>query len=285
MLRNSKLQLTLTIHWGLTMKTEIHTKQQTRRLLTSCLVMFSLMIWGTVTHAAQPAGISTSPVVAAPANVAAKILPPQSHAYGKTLTQWLNAYWRWYYTTTNNTQPFKAGPVTFMPLPSGALISGEGTPEDPALYRGQIEVTLKPGTPFVLPAFSFTYECYDDTCTNKDAKIPDAEVLSLPIITDHHLTLDGQPILEDFWDYYISTELNPPAYYPQPTSYGATGAWYVQGIGFVAAPLSPGKHTLTLLETYIFPEGIIPNPNGGWFSWGYIYDNTWIINVVPPGKQ
>lgn len=217
---------------------------------------------GTVAHMVKPAGISTSPVIAAQTNSAAKILPPHSNVYGKTLTEWLTAYWQWYYTTTDNTQPFYDGNVRFMPLPSGQLISGTGTPEDPTLYKGQIEVTLKnPGTPFVLPAFSFNYECYGNavhTCTTKDVLpggtlVPDATVMSL--ITDQNLTLDGKPILQDFWDYYISNEFTPPAYYPQRTSYGSTDVWYQQGVGFVVAPLTPGKHKLTLYEKYILPSG------------------------------
>jgi len=201
-----------------------------------------------------------------------KILPPNANAYGKSLGQWLEAYWRWSYTS-NNTEPFQSGPVAFMPLPAGAQTGGDITnPDDPAYYKGAIEVTLRPGTPFVLPAFALLWERYQGwPDVLDDVPLPD-EVMNTTI-TDQVVTLDGKPILQDFWAYFVSRAFDPMLVYSQPTGYGAVGSIYFQGVGFVAAPLTPGQHTLKLYERYVVP---------GW--WAVIYDNTWVINVVPPGR-
>lgn len=44
-----------------------------------------------------------------------------------------------------------------------------------------------------------------------------------------------------------------------------------QGCGVVGLPLPPGRHVMRLHEPYII--------DALGFSFGVIYDNTWIINV------
>ena len=72
---------------------------------------------------------------------------PNPQAYQRDLPFWLETYWTWYYTGADPAQSVVDG-YQLMPLPNGELISGSWTPEDPALLRGQIEITVAPGTPF-----------------------------------------------------------------------------------------------------------------------------------------
>lgn len=199
-----------------------------------------------------------------------KVLPPQATFEGKTLTEWMSTYWRWFYGTASDPAQGQVGHVRLLPLPVGELISGSGTPADPALYRGRLELTLPPGTPFVLPEFSWVGERYDGyPAEADDLPIADAELLAGVHPT---LFIDGVPVMTDAnkADYYVPmTPFDPIVMYPVPSSYGSVAALFLQGAGIVSAPLSPGMHVIHLYEPYVIP---------GFF--GVIYDNTWVITVA-----
>ena len=91
--------------------------------------------------------------VAADDGHARGIAPPQSHAYGDTLTGWMSTYLRWMYSGADPAQSM-VGHVKMLPLPVGTQVGGDGSLGDPAIYVGQLEITLRPGTPFVLPSAS-----------------------------------------------------------------------------------------------------------------------------------
>ena len=205
------------------------------------------------------------------------IAPGHSHAYGKTLTEWLETYWRWSYTGADPAQS-TVGHVQLMPLPAGAYISGSGTPADPALYRGQLEITLIAGTPFVLPEFAWVWERYNNG-TPDDVLMPD----SVALANAHpRLTFDGRTVLSDANKaaYYVPhTAFDPIVVYPAPTSYDSIAALSFQSVGVVGEPMSVGRHVIHLYETLIAPDGAAPAvPPGGI---GVIYDNTWIVTVLP----
>ncbi len=203
------------------------------------------------------------------------IVPPNSHAYGNSLTEWLSIYWRWYYSGADMAQS-KVGDVQLMPLPVGDLISGSGTPDDPALYRGQLEITIPEGTPFVLPEYAWVGERYEGYPTvPDDVAIPDATLLAG---VDPLLTIDGIPVITAANQalYYIPpTPFDPIVVYPTPSSYGSVAAVFFQGVGVVVKPLPVGQHTIKLYEPYII-RADASNP----FNFGTIYDNTWHITVT-----
>jgi hypothetical protein len=204
---------------------------------------------------------------------APRIAPPQSHAYGKTLTEWLSTYWRWVYSGADPAQSV-VGRVKLLPLPAGEYVSGSGTPDDPALYRGQLAITLRPGTPFVLPLAVWTVERYQGyPTTPDDPPIPDAAFIAG---VSPSLYIDGREIVSggNKAAYYVPlTAFDPIVVYPAPTSYGSVAAVAFQGYGIVSPPLSVGTHVITLYEPYI-----IQSPP---LSFGVIYDNTWIVTVTP----
>ena len=69
--------------------------------------------------------MGSSPHLAANTLKTPRIIPPGATAYGKTLSEWLTTYWRWYYSGADPAQS-KVGPVQLLPIPAGDLISGTG---------------------------------------------------------------------------------------------------------------------------------------------------------------
>jgi hypothetical protein len=206
------------------------------------------------------------------------ITPPGSNAFGKTLQDWLAVYWRWYYSGADETQS-KVNRVQLLPLPNGEVISGDFSPENPGLLRGKLEITLPPGTPFVLPLFAWVGERYEGWPeVPDDPPIADETVLAGVHPT---LTIDGKRVVSDAnkADFYIRpTYFDPVVTYPEPTDYGSIAAVFFQGCGIVRTPLAVGVHTIHLYEPLIIPAGAYdPLPDGI----GVIYDNTWIITVRP----
>jgi hypothetical protein len=196
---------------------------------------------------------------------------PGSPVYGKNLQEWMGTYLRWFLTGADAAQSM-VGPVKLMPLPVGEYVSGSGTPQDPALYRGQLEITLRPGTPFVLPLSMWYAERYNNG-TADDPAIPDDIYLAGVSPTFH---VDGRKVISDQNErsfYVHPTAFDPIVVYPTPTSYGSYAALLYQGHGVVSLPLPVGRHVIHLYEPYLldYPP----------FSFGVIYDNTWIVTVSP----
>jgi hypothetical protein len=209
--------------------------------------------------------------------------PPQSKAFGKTLTEWMQLYWTWFYGGGED----HVGNVKFLPLPDhfGDPVGGSFTYADPGTLVGHVDVTLKPGTPFVLPVLFGTGETFEPALGYPDDLALPAEVFTDPsnLITVY---IDGKPVM-DSTRASVSPFYYGPApisvTYPEPTPYGAIGAILVQGIGFVHPPLSVGTHTIELvsgarasadlLKLYtpiIQPEGF-----------GVVLMYSWTITVSP----
>src|SRR5262245_15743985 len=76
--------------------------------------------------------------------------PPHATSYGKTLAGWLRT---WMEHSVAGTLNILVGPVKLLELPGGTDVtcSGTFTSADPALCVGSLDITLGPGTPFVLP--------------------------------------------------------------------------------------------------------------------------------------
>ena len=206
---------------------------------------------------------------AATDNDASRVAPPGSHAYGKTLTEWLTTYLRWGFSGADPAHSM-VGHVAMLPIPVGDHVSGAGTPGDPALYRGQLAVTLRPATPFVLPLATWAVERYNNGQAD-DPAISDAEFLAG---VRPSLYIDGREVVSgsNAANYYVPlTVFDPIVIYPAPTDYHSYAAVAFQGYGIVSPPLSVGKHVIHLYEPYVIPS----------FSIGVIYDNTWIVTVSP----
>ena len=190
-----------------------------------------------------------------PAATAGDEAPPNSHAYGRSLTEWLSTYWRWSYSGADPAQS-TVGNVKLLPLPA-AICNGDGTPTNPAVCVGQLAITLRPGTPFVLPLAVWTVERYAGYPT-----IPDDPVIADGAFFEGvtpSLSIDGREIVSDLNKaaYYVSpTEFNPIVVYPTPSSYGSVAAVAYQGYAIVSPPLSVGTHVIKLYEPYILESPV-----------------------------
>jgi hypothetical protein len=190
-------------------------------------------------------------------------------AYGKTLTEWHDVYWRWMLGGGES----KVGNVELMPLPEGVW-SGSGTEEDPYVSVGVLEHTLDPGTAFVLPLYGYIGETYaeEDPPVPDDEPFPDELLLSW---LHPEFTIDGQTVVseENKADFYVGpASFDPAVEYPEPEPRGdhlAVAAIWHQGIGVVSPPLSEGEHVVHLYEEFTIP--------GAFYM---VYDNTWNITVV-----
>ncbi len=207
---------------------------------------------------------------------AARIAPPNSMAFGKSLQQWLTLYWTWNYLGANPAQSV-VNKVQLLPLPPATQIGGSWTVEDPAVLSGTLEITIHAGTPFVLPAMAWVGERYDPALGMTDDPVMSDAVFLAGLTPE--LTIDGKAVLSDANKaaFYIApTYFDPIVTYPAPSSYGSIAAVFFQGVGFVSPPLAVGVHTIHLYESFIIPAGAYER-----FSGGLIYDNTWTITVVP----
>lgn len=134
----------------------------------------------------------------------------------------------------------------------------------------------------MLPLFAWVWERYQGyPAVPDDSPAPDSVVLR-----DVHptLTLDGRTVVSDENKaafYVPNTLFNPIVTYPTPTDYHSVAAISFQGAGVLVRPLSPGRHVIHLYEPEIILPGDFPGyPDGV----GFIFDNTWIINVTPTGR-
>jgi hypothetical protein len=191
------------------------------------------------------------------------IANPHGKIYGKSLTDWLSIYWRWYYSGGQS----RVGKVQLMPLPDDNW-SGSGTLDDPAIGVGQLEITLPRGTPIVLPLIAWTAEQRPDG--SQDERMNNAVFIEAahPV-----LMIDGETVVSDVNkdEFYVHpTKFNPPvSYFGEPGHY----VLYFQGIGVVVEPLPPGNHVIRLYESFIVQEGDYPGP------FGLIYVNSWFVTV------
>jgi hypothetical protein len=214
------------------------------------------------------AALSVAPVAAAN-DGAPRIAPPGSHAFGETYPERFTAYWRWSLGTAQDPAQSTVGHVTFMPQPVAEPISGSGTPEDPVVLVGELAITLRPGTSFVLPLVGIVGERYEGY-----PGIPDDDPAFVAKTTrSANLTIDGRTVVSDANDdaFFIPvTFFNPIVVYPEPTSYGSVAAVWFDGIGIVSPPLPVGVHVIHLDATQIIP-GVF----------GATLDNTWTVTVTP----
>src|SRR5262249_27752369 len=144
--------------------------------------------------------------------------------------------------------------VQFLPIPRDMRVSGSGTFADPAIRVGNApqEVTLTTGTAFALPVVVWYGESYVPGLysADEDPVLPREVFLDVPIwVTITRVDGRGSETVMDsrlgsVEPFYFFTPLDIA--YDEPTSYGSTGAIYVQGIGFVHGPLPPGEYVMEL---------------------------------------
>jgi hypothetical protein len=186
-------------------------------------------------------------------------LPPHSSAFGRSLEDWQDTYWRWALGEVTikpdaNGNAVAKGNVALMPLPAA---DGSGAP-------GSIDVTLNSGQSFMLPLLMVLGNSYSDGSVDALVSSNDFQDIDLSLKLDGVEIVNGTNAIQFYtqalFDPPISISGNPPV---------TAWAWF-QGVGIVHAPLAPGSHTLTLDTRNTYPE----------YSFSVEYHNTWNVTVL-----
>ena len=217
-----------------------------------------------LTRAGQLAGLVLALCLAGNHALAGnKPAPGQSSAFGKTLAQWQDTYFRWWIGQLSippdaNGNAAVNG-VVLMPLPNA---SGDGTP-------ASLSVTLNNGQAFTVPLFFLLGTSYTDG-TPPDPMVDSSFFNGLNLTAQ----IDGVTVMDsnNAANYYSQFSFAPaiPISFPPIDS-----VIWCQGLAMVHSPLSVGTHTLKLdlKSTQALPPGF-----GGGFP---EYHNTWSITVLP----
>lgn len=196
-----------------------------------------------------------------PAHAGNKAAPGQSSAFGKTLAQWQDLYWRWTYgnvsVPTDSNGNAVANGVVLCPLPAAF---GDGTP-------AHLDVTLNNGQPFFLPLWNLLGNNYSDGT-------PPDPLVSFDVFQtlDLKFQIDGVTVLDknNMLQYYSSFSFDPA--FPLPADFAPyAGFIWLEGISLAHAPFTPGTHTMKLDAKNTIPA----------FGFTFEYHNTWTVTVLP----
>ena len=174
------------------------------------------------------------------------------------LAEYQETYYRWSFG--DKTLPVDAfgnaveKNVVMLPIPPTA---GDGTP-------GTQDVTLGSGEAFMLPLFGELGTSY------RDGTPPDPfEPISIFTTLDISFSIDGKQVIstDNVLRYFSKFNFEPAIPIDHPV---IEGIIWLEGVGILQSPLSPGQHVLQLDEKNNEPGfgGILE------------YHNTWNITVV-----
>ena len=194
-------------------------------------------------------------------------MPGHSRAFGNSLDGWQEVYWRWAFgqldLPVDPNGNAVMGRVVLMPLPAAP---GDGTP-------GEIDVTVNPGQPFVLPLFVWLGTSYNDGTPNDPSlDLSVFQTLEISVKIDGVTVVSGDNVLDYYSDFTFDPGIPLP---PEASPYEAI-IW-LQGIGIVHPPLSAGRgghHTITLDV-----RNTIPATDALGNEYLIEYHNTWNVTV------
>lgn len=174
-------------------------------------------------------------------------------------------HWTWWY---GGTGPQEVGNLFLVPLPTnGVQIS-----DDPLIFQGDTSFSMRVGRRVVLPMIFFLGETYVDGTFDDPADYPtDFKASSLLLRVDGRVVVDSTRSKLDCL-YVDLTYFPQPIVYPEPTGYGSNSAIWMNGLGILLPPMSPGAHVIQM-------EVVSPLPFWG-INFGYF--NTWYVTVVKP---
>ena len=140
------------------------------------------------------------------------LMPPQSHAFGKSFEEWNVLYSQWVKESWSGGRTDLSdtvGPVRFLPvIPE---------PGSGRAVRFEFDVTLRPGTPFVASPFLLLGETYEDPSVPDDDPADPLLVIFFET-TEIKVVLDGRVLMAG-----TGTELERfgygPVYFDEPIVY------------------------------------------------------------------
>lgn len=191
------------------------------------------------------------------------LVPPQSHAFGKSFDEWNVLQTQFALATGLGGQTNVSNTVDGV-----RLLPGSFTDPEPVFH-----ISLRPGTPFVASPFFLFGERYDDGSADDPDELAPVldEIFANAKI---QIMLDGRVLLEgsgsELQNYLFGpTFLDQPVTYAEPQPRGnvnAVQALWVTGIGAVFHPLPVGGHVLE----YVVQSDFVGN-----------LDFTYFITVSP----
>jgi hypothetical protein len=181
------------------------------------------------------------------------LLPPQSHAFGKSFEEWNVLQMQWAIAAGLGRNTNLSDTVRGVRLLPGEFV----------LQTPVFDITLSPGTPFVASPFFVYGERYDDPNVPDDDPTALASLLAQIFATAQvQIVLDGRVRLEgsgaDLKRFIVGPAfLVEPIVYAQPQPRGenlnSVAALWVMGFGAVYHPLPVGRHTLVnTVQTEVF---------------------------------
>lgn len=166
-------------------------------------------------------------------------VPGHSNAFGQSLADWLETYWRWVYEGTPlPTDRYGNTVVRRVVLLAIPPTDGQGEP-------GFQDVTPSSGEAFVLPFFGGIGWQYPDGSFDPPIDITLFETLDITVKVDGVVVINHKNVM----DYYAEDEFDPPIpYIPYPDDFPdfEVNLAFFQAVGMVHQPLSVGKHKVTL---------------------------------------
>jgi hypothetical protein len=200
--------------------------------------------------------------LATPALAGPKPSPGQSSAFGQTLAQWQDTYFRWFVgqltipPDANGNSSVNG--VVLLPLPN---VPGDGTP-------GHLDVTLNNGQGFTLPLFFLLGTSYTDG-TPPDPLVDPSFFNTLNLT----LQIDGVTVVDksNLGNYFSQFLFAPPIPINSPP---IDSVIWCEGVAVVHPPFPPGTHTIKvdIKSTQPLP----PNFGGGFPE----YHNSWTLTVL-----
>jgi hypothetical protein len=189
-------------------------------------------------------GVALTPTPSRGQGGQSPLMPPQSHAFGKSFEEWNRLQTQWALATG-----LGGGTNLSDTLGGVRLLPGEFFDTTPVFH-----ITLSPGTPFVASPFFVFGERYDDPTVPDDDPIALAPLLEeIFASAEIQIVLDGRVLLEGSGDELKKFQFGPvfldqPIVYTEPQPRGenlnSVAALWVMGIGAVYHPLPVGQHTL-----------------------------------------
>ena len=213
------------------------------------------------------------------------VIPPQAHFKGKTYAEWSAAWWQWLIPIPSDASqyPFNAqyGPECGNGANAGDvwfLVGFFAPPGNPTVRTCQIPV----GKALFIPIYNTECSTVEDVPFHLDVNDPTRCVDSFfngefQKIKNLQLTIDDQPIMLDWDDYLITSEIfgftlpnplaNPPidnnnlgvlsnACTTNPDGCRAKS----KGYWIMLPPLSKGDHTISFYAERIRTNGALRNP-------------------------
>ena len=207
------------------------------------------------------------------------ILPPQSHPYGKSYSEWSAKWWQWFLEHPMAGHPADPDPNSGYDVRSGQ--SGKVWFLASAWPEPAIEIPA--GTALFIPLQNAECSSLEPPETGFHGDTEEEQAECAQYWADHIINpaciIDGKAVanIEDF--RVTSPQFSFTA--PTPWVFGATGgSGTAVGDGYyvMVAPLSVGEHSITITGSFY-----LTSEETGGEPFELKTDLTWHIRVVPAG--